>query len=79
VDPLVDLNEEQFSIPEDLAVKLKKRAEDKGFNSLSDYVTYVLRQVLSRIETDEKQAKPQSEKEDKEEIKQKLRDLGYLD
>jgi len=67
-----------LSIPQDLAKKLQKRAEEKGFKSLSDYVTYILRQVLSRIETAENQKEGYSEKKE-EEVKQKLRDLGYLE
>lgn len=68
-----------LKIPKDLSEELKKRAEDKGFKSLSDYVTYILRQVLSKIETEEKQKKEPLIKEGEEEIKQKLRDLGYLE
>ncbi len=76
---LTDSNETQLSVPNDLAEKLKKRAEEKGFKSLSDYIIYVLRQVLSRIETEEKQEKGTSGKKSEEEIKQNLRAMGYLD
>lgn len=75
---LTDLNGTSLSIPNDVAEKLKKRAENKGFKSLSEYVTYILRQVQSKIETDEKQ-KSVSSIRGEEEIKQKLRDMGYLD
>ncbi len=76
---LTDSNEIQLTIPKDLAEKLKKRAEDKDFKSLPDYVTYILRQVISRVEADETQKKKPVTQEGEEEIKQKLRDLGYLD
>lgn len=76
---LTDSNGTSLSIPKDLAEKLKKRSGDKGFKSLQDYVTYILRQVLSRIEMDEKQKRKSSTLKDEEEIKQKLRDMGYLD
>lgn len=75
---LTDLNETSLSIPSDLADKIKKRSDDKGFKSLSDYVTYILRQVLSKIEVDEKQ-KSGSSVHSEEDVKQKLRDMGYLD
>lgn len=75
---LTDLNETSLSIPSDLAEKIKKRAENKGFKSLSEYVTYILRQVQSKIETDEKQKSVPSI-QGEEEIKQKLKDMGYLD
>jgi len=76
---LTNPKEMPLSIPKDLTEKLKKRADDKGFKSLSDYVTYILRQVLSRVEEDEKDKRKPSAQEDEEEIKQKLRDMGYLD
>jgi len=78
VNILTDSNETPLTIPGDLSEELKKRAEDKGFKSLSDYVIYILREVLSKIEADEKQKNEPSIKESEEEIKQKLRDLGYL-
>lgn len=60
------------SIPKPLYEKIKKRVEGTGFTSVSDYVTYVLREVLANLETEKKG----TENEDK--IKQKLRALGYL-
>lgn len=75
---LTDLNETSLSIPSDLAEKIKKRSENKGFKSLSEYVTYILRQVQSKIETEEKQKEEYSGQKD-EEVKQNLRDMGYLD
>lgn len=73
------VNEKNISIPRDLADKLSKRAKIKGFGSLSSYVTYVLRQVLFKIETDEKKQGKSSGKEGEEKVKQKLKQLGYLD
>ena len=67
-----------ISIPTPLANKIKKRIKDTGFNSLSSYVTYVLRQVISSIE-EEEQEKEAFSKEDEEKIKERLRALGYLD
>ena len=65
-----------ISIPKPLAEKIKKRIEGTGFNSVSSYVTYVLRQVLSNVEKNEKE--PFSE-EDERKIKERLRSLGYID
>jgi Arc/MetJ-type ribon-helix-helix transcriptional regulator len=67
-----------ISIPTPLANKIKNRIKDTGFNSLSSYVTYVLRQVISSIE-EEEQEKEAFSKEDEEKIKERLRALGYLD
>lgn len=67
-----------ISIPAPLAEKIKKRMEGTGFTSLSGYVTYVLRQVISSIEEDERK-KEEFSREDEERVKERLRALGYLD
>ena len=66
------------SIPKILADKIKERMKGTGFPSVSAYVTYVLRQVLSSIEEEEK-TKEAFTKEEEEKVKQRLRDLGYID
>ncbi|HDN95572.1 MAG TPA: CopG family transcriptional regulator [Thermoplasmatales archaeon] len=65
------------SIPTPLAEKIKKRIEGTGFNSISSYVTYVLRELLASMEEEEKEEV--FSKEDEEKIKERLRALGYLD
>ncbi|MCX6665300.1 MAG: CopG family transcriptional regulator [Euryarchaeota archaeon] len=65
------------SIPTQLAEKIKKRIQGTGFNSLSSYVTYVLREVLSS--NDDEERKEAFSKEDEEKVKDRLRALGYLD
>jgi Arc/MetJ-type ribon-helix-helix transcriptional regulator len=65
-----------ISIPTPLAEKIKKRIEGTGFTSLSSYVTYVLREVISGIEEEQEEA---FTKEDEEKVKERLRALGYLD
>lgn len=66
-----------ISIPTPLAAKIKKRIEGTGFNSLSSYVTYVLREVISGIEEEEEEEA--FSKEDEQKVKERLRALGYLD
>ncbi|MHA1671280.1 MAG: CopG family transcriptional regulator [Promethearchaeota archaeon] len=66
------------SIPKPLAEKVKERMKGTGFSSVSSYVTYVLRQVLSSIESEEK-SKQAFTKEEEDKVKQRLRDLGYID
>jgi len=78
VKVLTNSSETTLTIPKDLTDELKKRAEDKGFKSLSDYVTYILRQVLSKIASGETR-KSGSSVQDEEQVKRKLRDMGYLD
>lgn len=66
------------SIPKPLADKVKERMKGTGFSSVSSYVTYVLRQVLSSIESEQK-SKQAFTKEEEDKVKQRLRDLGYID
>jgi Arc/MetJ-type ribon-helix-helix transcriptional regulator len=66
------------SIPKPLAEKIKERMRGTGFSSVSSYVNYVLRQVVSSIE-EEKHSKQAFTKEEEEKVKQRLRDLGYID
>ncbi len=65
------------SIPVQLYEKIKKRIEGTGFTSVSDYVTYVLREVLASLEEEEKEEV--FTKEEEEKVKERLRALGYLD
>jgi len=74
---LVDSNKESISIPRELAEKLKQRAGSARFDSLSDYVVYILEQVLANIETEEKDKA--ISKEDEEKVKARLREMGYLE
>ena len=67
------------SIPAPLAEKLKKRIEGTGFNSLSSYVTYILRQVVSGIDMDDQKKREPFSADDEKKVKDRLRGLGYLD
>jgi len=64
------------SIPSTLYKKISELIKDTGFNSVSEYVTFMLREVLSRKD-EEKGHEPLTE-EDVEHIKRKLKALGYL-
>ena len=66
------------SIPKPLVEKIKERMKGTGFSSVSSYVTYILRQVISSIEEEER-SKQAFTKEEEEKVKQRLRDLGYID
>ncbi|MEE9398837.1 MAG: hypothetical protein V3V23_01040 [Dehalococcoidales bacterium] len=61
------------SIPIQLFKKVAERIKGTGFTSVSSYVTYVLREVVSE---EEEEAEPFT-KEDEERVKEKLRALGY--
>ncbi len=63
------------SIPAPLFTKIEERIKGTGFTSVSSYVTYVLREIVSE---EESEAEPFS-KGDEERVKDRLRALGYLD
>ena len=64
------------SIPKPLYEKIQGRIKDTGFTSVSDYVTYVLRQVISELEEDQEEP---FTREDEEKVKERLRSLGYIE
>ena len=65
------------SIPQTLHARLERLiAKKTGFKSVSDYVTYVLREVVAMHETREDTQPFRSH--DIEEIKARLKALGYL-
>ena len=70
-------NTTTVSIPRPLFDKIKQRIVGTGFNSVSSYITYLLRQVISRLEM-EKESKDVFNKKDEEEIRKRLKALGYL-
>lgn len=65
------------SIDDDLYSVLEARADEKGFDDTGEYVRYLLEQVVEKIKR-EKQSTDYSEEEE-EQVKSRLRDLGYLD
>lgn len=73
----LDQTKTLISIPSPLAEKIKNRCQGTGFNSISEYVTYVLREVLaSTLEKEElslstKEENTESNKSLKEELNQK--------
>jgi Arc/MetJ-type ribon-helix-helix transcriptional regulator len=64
------------SIPKSLYEKIEERVKEAGFKSVSEYVTYVLKEVVS-TEKEEEKEKEYTE-EDEEKVKERLRALGYL-
>jgi len=64
------------SIPITLYNRIKKLIQGTGFTSVSQYVTYVLREVVSEHERASEE-EPFTE-EDKEKIIEKLKRLGYI-
>nr|WP_237710134.1 CopG family transcriptional regulator [Pyrococcus sp. ST04] len=67
----------EVKIPKSLYDRIKERVEETGFESVDEYVTYVLREVLASLEEEEEEEVFSEEEEEK--IKERLRALGYLD
>ena len=72
----------QLNIPDELKEKLDKIAGDSDeFSSTDDYVVYVLKQIVDKklkSDNDSKESEVYS-KEDEAKIKERLKNLGYLD
>ncbi|MEM0159313.1 MAG: ribbon-helix-helix domain-containing protein [Candidatus Micrarchaeaceae archaeon] len=65
-----------ITIPKPMYDKLLKLIKHTGFSSVSDYVTYIIRETLAEIE--ESRSGPGREKAVKSGIVKKLRALGYV-
>ena len=56
--------------------RIDERVKSTGFESVEEYVTFVLEEVLKEEDGEEEHA---FSKEEEEEVKKRLRALGYLD
>ena len=66
-------------IPRPLYRKIQAVVEGSGFNSPTDFIVYVLRDLMGEADDHAKpDAKPEYTKEELEELKRKLKNLGYL-
>jgi Arc/MetJ-type ribon-helix-helix transcriptional regulator len=70
----LDKEKSVISIPTLLAKKIQDQIESTDFSSVSEYTTYILRQMLS--ETVEK---GKISRADEERVKIRLKKLGYID
>lgn len=62
------------NLPAGLYDKIDERARSTGFGSVEEYVTFVMEEVLKEDDT-----QPAFTKEDEEEVKKRLKALGYLE
>ena len=72
-------NENEFTqvpIPTILFKKLGSKIEGTSFHSVSDYVTYVLEDIVR--ETEKSPPKEPFSASDEERVKDRLRALGYI-
>ena len=65
------------SIPITLYGRIKELIKDTGFTSVSQFVIYILREVVSSMEEERLKGEKLSE-EEKRQIIERLKRLGYL-
>lgn len=65
------------SIPITLYSRIKELIKDTGFTSVSQFVTYILREVIASMEREKLESNIVSE-EEKKKIIEKLKRLGYI-
>ncbi len=59
-----------ISIPKKLFSKMEEHIKETGFKSVSDFATFVFREILI--------GKEEFDREELEEVKKRLKQLGYL-
>lgn len=64
-------------LPERVAERVEQRVPRSDFDSVDEYVTYVLEEVLERIDAETADANYESSHE--AEVEDRLEALGYLD
>ena len=66
-------------IPRPLYRKIQQVVEGSGFNSPTDFIVYVLRDLMGEAEPAEERPGPHELSQDElEDVKRKLKNLGYL-
>ena len=68
-------NKVTIKIPRPLYNHLKLLIEDSGFNSVNDFIVYILRDIASNTKMEKED---QLSKEEIETIKERLKNLGYF-
>ena len=63
------------SLPAELYSQIEERVKASEFGSVEEYVTFVMEEVLKDEEAEEQVYS----EEDEEEVKKRLKALGYLD
>ncbi len=66
---------EEIKIPKPLYEKIAERLKDTEFESVEEYVIFVLNEVVTEPEQKEE---PALTKEEEEKVKERLKGLGYL-
>ena len=65
-------------IPRPLYRKIQQVVEGSGFNSPTDFIVYVLRDLMGEAEAAATAGPPQLTQNELDDVKRKLKNLGYL-
>jgi len=65
-------------IPRPIYCKIQVLIEDSGFNSVTDFIVYVLRDLVGSISENQDEEREEFSPEELEALKRKLKKLGYL-
>ena len=77
--PTDDESTVKVPIKKAVATKLRRRMKETDFNTLSEYVNFILQEVITSLEEQDDEDSDEYSEEEEEKMKQRLRDLGYLD
>jgi Arc/MetJ-type ribon-helix-helix transcriptional regulator len=71
-------NKVTIKIPRQLYNKIQQLVEDSGFNSATDFIVFVLRDLISESRGSAPEETDEFSPEELSALKQKLKNLGYL-
>lgn len=66
----------QINIPENLSAQLEKKAGEQGYDNTENYIINLLEQLVQAMSS---QKSGGSDEPDDEKVKERLRQLGYLE
>lgn len=69
----------KVEIPDDMYELFEERAPEKGLDSAEEYVNYVLGQIQDKLEGQEESDEQTYTEEEEKKVKNRLKDLGYMD
>ena len=67
-----------ISLPEEIVEKLENKIKETDFDSISDYLTYIIKQVLEKNEGLVDKKEFSYSKEEEQAVRSRLKELGYL-
>lgn len=69
----------QIEIKDEIYDVLDARAEERDFEETDEYIEHLLEQVVEKIKKEKQAGDSSYSEEEEEKVKDRLRDLGYLD